>query len=441
MAEPLIQQFRVSFVWVRAFPDLVNGSKPDAPMAFLGNKTEFAARFDAVQRELAAYVKKWEAENAALIENAKYDPFARTKLFVERVKAYRAYTNDPLHLTPLWDWMQPNYVHHFWDRYLQMKENPLAEVTGTQAWDALVPLRVVPAFQIRAPWLNGGIIVDGLLYPHAVGLAFMVNLSDKKMGMRFTDLMETLLKVRENETFEVTMSDGTVTDLTLDRLANRILSDLLARVFGADTPETIALDGPLSVGTFVHVLNVNPQSTLEEKSFAHRLLHGICTWDPAWSSAPDESFVSIPIADLTHPGKLKKKEHVIFHSPRGRAVWFPTWFIRPPGRGNHKLSCYHRNLTLSMLQTEALALGAQLAYPDIIARKKPVDALAAFALNAAKRAHVLYLRRAPAPYLAEKKVYPTYRSGSPKAQLDENLLDDVKLMDIVIRVRDGLSAP
>ncbi len=428
MADPLTKQFRVSFVWLRAFPDLINGSAPNAPMAFLGNQNDFAAHWDAAQDDLAAYVKKWNADNSALIEQAKADPSIRGKLLSARAAAYRAYTSDPLHLTPPWDWMQENYLHKFWDYYLNRDEEPLAAVRGADAWKALVPLRIVLPYKIRAPWLNGGIIVDGLLYPHAVGLAFMVNLTEKKDGLRYPQLMEQLFKLRENENFDVTLPDGTTSALKLDRLANRIMKDLLTRVFADAAPQTIALQDPLSVATFIHTLNVNPQLPIEDNSFPHRVLHGMSTWDPLWDDAKRAALPPIAALNLAYSDKGSTK--IIYHSPRGRVVWFPHWFIKPPGRGNHKLSCYHRNLTLLVAQTEALALGAALAYPDVAAGKTPPDALKTFALNAAERARALYLR--------DIKEFPTYHSASPKAQLDENFLDEVKLMDIVMKVRETL---
>lgn len=428
MAEPKIQQFRVSFAWLRAFPDLLNGSAPDAPMALLGNKTDYAARFDAVQNELTARVKAWDEQHVDLIQSAKTDASVRNKLFVQRVAAYRAFGSNPLHITPLWDWMQPNYIHHFWDRYLNRKEESLAGVTGAQAWDAVVPLRLVPPFKVNAPWLNGGIVMDGLLYPHAVGLTFMVNVALKN-GVGYGKLMELLFKIRENENFQVTMPDESVVELKLDRLANLVLKDLLGRVFGEDVPETFSLDGPLSVATFIHVQGVNAQEPVADASTTHRVLHGISTWDPAWENVAKEALLSIPILNLALPGKRNVPGNITYHGPRGRTVWFPNWFSKTPGRGNHRLSCYHRNLTLAVVQTEALALAAQLAYPDLALDQKPPAPIAAFALNAANRARALYLR--------DKK---TYRSASPEAQLNENFLDEVKLMDVVMKVRQGLSA-
>ena len=448
MSEFRVSQLRASLVWLRAFPNLLDGSAADVPMAFLGSRDAYIERFDAIQHELKTFVQTWEAERAARFEEAIVNPGERAQLFRERVQAYRTYTRDVLHLTPPWDWMQPNYVHHFWDRYLGLKRAPLSSVDGARAWDARVPLRAVPPFQIRAPWLDGGIIIDGLLYPHAVGLAFMVNLVNKQKGWTIQELMQKMFEVRADANFEVVFPNKTFAELSLDNLANAILNDLLERVFGKKVPPTREIESPLSVVTFFRVEGFQPQEKIGDRTPEHRMFHGLATWDADWQVTHEQNLPPLAFTNIAYD--RKRPGDVLHHSPRGRVVWFPTLMnksndravpdvertewntpgsaestsVKKKKRGG-SLSCYHRNLTLLVAQTEALALAASLVSADLAAAKTPNAALSSYARESAERARDLYLR---------KKT--TYRSSSPEAHLNENSLEDVKLMDIVMKARD-----
>ncbi len=92
----------------------------------------------------------------------------------------------------------------------------------------------------------------------------------------------------------------------------------------------------------------------------------------------------------------------------------PQYHCSPDRRDMHKLSCYHRNLTLVTLHTEMLAQ-VIVSYTDVVDRGETASAsFKALAKSAAIRLGYLY-----SVYQKGSKKY-TYTSASPRYYLDEH---------------------
>jgi hypothetical protein len=420
---PRIFELRISYIWTETFPTLLTGTASDAPMAFLGEKSTYANRYEEIKGQLNQLGERWEQESWNLRMEHYSDPKLLAAQQAKLAAEYQKRTSDPELLTFPWPWLGSNYIHHFWQNYFEnVKPNQLQ---GAKAWEYVVPLRINMPVQIGSPWPETGpkcrIMVDGLFYPHGVALVIMARLLFKQetdggvtgvneQGVGLQRMMERALELRRDLVLPVSLPDQTQHKLSLDALASALLDYLHTRALGAHAPQGDRPSQPLSIATVIQGRGGDAMLPVIEDSDLHKVLAGLCNWREDWSQAQD---LASPVTANLLIGSATPG-HMVYHTTRGRAVWMPKYFDSPARRDMHKLSCYHRNLTLVSLQTEMLAQ-TNVYYTDYLDRGEPAPAaLAELARFAAIRLGYLY-----AALKKGSKKY-TYNSASPRFYLEEN---------------------
>jgi hypothetical protein len=297
MAE--INVLRLSFVYVETLLGLVTGELAQAPYDFLVHRFSYVDRFDraAGDDEHGDLQRPW--------------PHTRGK--------------------------------SFWTFYFE-GNTPHGSIKGEQAWRGITP------FRQRLPWSAEStagsdcqISIDAFVYPHGVATVLYLSLAGK-----FTPelIARRALEIRRRPIFSTSTRDR---DLTLDRLAGRILDATRTIAFGT-VPAGTRPPYPFSVATVIRGSGVDSEKPLPEKSPEHRLLEVLTAWPPAWEGAgtPPLSKATVPISKGSPSG------HLLYARNRGRAPWMPGYFCLDPGVVR-SLGCLHRNLVFASMQVDSLA--------------------------------------------------------------------------------------
>jgi hypothetical protein len=430
MSIPRILELRLSFVWTETFPALLVDTASNAPMSYLGSPQKYIQEYEKIRHRMDELKSQWEEGERELKIAYAAGSETLAKKTAELKETFRKELDDPSKPTPPWPWLWRNYIHHFWQYYFENKEPN--RLTGEEAWNFVVPLRVSLPVQIGSPWPPSGpkwrAMFEGLFYQHGVAVILMPRLlfkqqSDngeaaigvKEPGLGLARTMERALQVRKEVNFSVTLPDGTQDSFKLDTVAAALLNYLRERVLGKSAPQGDRPNEPLTVATVIQGRGWNPAVPIAPQSDLHKVLEGLCTWEEDW--ATNQSLKPLTEANLlvssSTPG------HMVYHSTRGRAVWMPRFFASTSPRDGHKLSCYHRNLSLVSLHTEMLAQ-ALMYYTDYLDRgEKAPKALESLARCAAIRIGYLY-----AALKKGSKKY-TYNSASPRVYIQENDYKDI----------------
>lgn len=428
---PRVLELRLSFGWTEIWSALAGSDDDKAPMAFLGDPNSFANRYDQIRQQMIDLEKERKAQDQALQASHTGDKKTLAAKRAQLRREFHAKLGDPEILTPPWPWLGRNYAHHFWQYYLgNIEPNNLG---GDAAWQYVVPLRVHVPVRIGSPWPAGGLKCipqwDGLAYPHGVAVVLTLRLlfrsvggASKGLGLRLAT--DRGLRMLNSEQFPVKWPGAPQEKLKLDLLMNRLLDYLRERALGAGGEQEGSRPTQPITTTATVVQGGGGDATvpIAATGLEHKALEGLCSWDNQWYKVqPQKSLEEANLLLGQAPAG-----HMVYHTKRGRAVWMPDYFNAHSGRDQHKLSCYHRNLTLVTLQTEMLAQ-AVLLYTDYLDRKqKPPEAVTKLARNAAIRLGDLYenARKGTRKH--------TYNSASPRSYLEDN-----KYVEIINQARDS----
>jgi hypothetical protein len=372
-----IRELRLSFIWFERWSHLWDPGPPIA-MQFLRSAADYAKEFDQMIAE-------------TVLMAGREPPAARM---------------TPTALTPPWPFMNPNYKHYFWVHYL--KTAP-ANVKGNQAFRKLVPFRTGVAAKISSDQSSIRVITDGFIYPHGVGLVLALRLFFDRgkwpaQGIALEQAVEGARLARSEQEYEVAWQNSKTAKGKLADLANLFLDDLRERVRGAGVPAGEPTQLPFSVASVIRGDSELTNADGLETGDVHAALQGLCTLRRGWQADSLTPFLKSRLRIR----QTAPKAHLLYHTDRARAVWSPTSF-RATGKFNRTVGCYHRNLTLLHLQTEAL-LQALTAAADLIEDGETVpQELRTICENAAIRLSAIY-----------NSETSTYRSSSPRFYLDEN---------------------
>ncbi|MBI5653709.1 MAG: hypothetical protein HZC40_25155 [Chloroflexi bacterium] len=293
-----LNEIRMSAIWTETFPTLLTPAGATAPMAFLGQKINYAAEF----------------ENAL---------------------------NGASALEPPWPRHKGKGRHHFWYHYFGNVEP--ANVKGNLAWDCLAPFHTNIA-KIQAAWLNGRASAEGFFFAH--GVAFLVTVSltldDAILGLA----VDAVQDARAVGLYDVTWRNQTQTNGTLDGIDAHALDDLRALALGAGAPQGARPGQPVTLVTIIQGAGGNATAPNPPNGEVHRALEALCSWHASWQT---DALHALDAMQLNR--KSASPGHLLYGLDRARALWFPDLFDRARKR-TYKLSCYHRNLTLLALQTE-----------------------------------------------------------------------------------------
>lgn len=367
----VIRRIRMSLFWSRHFGALLGAQPPpDAPMVFLGRRPAYRELFDRL------------APGAAL------PPPGRAGPSLER------------------PW-PPQGTNRFWQRYLGAPV--LADVKGGNAWRRLVPLRRhdAPGGALGVtPTPTEGLArttaqAEGLFHAHGVTFALHVTLAGE---MPLASAVKACVGLRLGAALT---PEGSSRAVRADDLAGARLAVLCREAAGAAGPDLAGPQVGYSLVTVLEGDGVDPGIAIEEGDDVHRALDALTRWDPAWEVNPLR-----PLEANTIPREDTPAGHRLYGRGYGRAVWEP-WAFLPANRRQTTLSCYHRNLFVGMVQTEALLRFAKLA--DDAADEGHLSAAQnELAFPAVEQLLALHAGGAPAT--------PAYRSVSLRVQIDQHPL-------------------
>ena len=290
-----ITNFRLSFIWTETVPAvLARTLDAKQPFAFLGAVGGYAERFDAVQRGA-----------------------------------------DAQGLTVPW----LGSGNHYW-KYSFARQRP-AELTGATAWKYLVPLRA--SLPVRNA-LASGIRTTFEAFYSPTGIALVANAYYRKEARSPIEIAELAHFFRYQAQFNPPKGQSSPKSLTA--MADKLIGNVRLNAFGA-TPSYSGSNQPFSIATVVQAKVDDPTVSIAAGSDEHRALAAVSTWKQEYKTMP------LGAEDL-QTARLEESPRAssdfVYASQTGRAVWLPREFTRT-GMMIRRMSCYHRNLTLCVMQT------------------------------------------------------------------------------------------
>ncbi len=377
-SQPVILDFRLSFVWTETLLGLLNQAlKPKPSFEFLIQKSSYEQLFRDVQQSGPS-------------DNGLNVPWKGSR-------------------------------EHFWNFYLPGSAG--GEVSGKQAWEHLVPIRTKPQLKVDK-WQKGQPVLEGFYYPHGVAAVCTFHCQGRFAP---TEVRDLAYSIRYDQLFTVTAADKQQT-LTLDKLAATALDVLRATAVepGGQAGQRRDPFKPFTLLTVVKGQGVDPTQPFPQGTPVHQMLDALCYWPPA-STAPPSAFDK---ATLPLYKRDAAAGSAMFAGQRGRTIWFPDKFTLQKQKVS-SLNCYHRNNLRGAMQVDSLgafvaATAAQLG------NGKTLNDLT-FAHT--KRLQAACDRLAEIFNCADPKLSQriTYRSVSLKEQLRANDLGDLNTL------RAGLS--
>jgi hypothetical protein len=326
---------------------------------------------------------------------------------------------DPT-LEPPW---LPKHKQKFWMRYLV--QGNLADVTGHQAWDWLVPLRFSPGVRLTAEWFKGRSCVEGFFYPFGLGLAISFQWSPQ---LALGDFVSQAFELRRTGRFSV--AGTTAPPVSLEEAAGPVLDSMRDLALGKGSSTGDRSTEPFTILTVTEGRGASPTVKLEQSPEIRLDLEALTNWRPDWpvvtvETLPDLATVCLPTKGTAPAGS------VLYAQERGRAVWFPSLFS-PALSSTHLLACYHRNLLFASLQVEAFAKLIRHTAARFAKGEQPVD------LTSHHRA-VLRIAAQQLSKLYRGDKGNTWRSASAKRQIRQTCFDD--LQTILARLSEPALVP
>lgn len=394
----VIQNARLSFVWAEVLPDFLGQKLPDgSPFADLTKSFTFRDMFIA-------------ALNGTSV-NPKFEvPWKREQ------------------------------KQKFWMRYLV--QGVLADVTGDQAWEYLVPLRIDPGIRLQAAWFPGTIFVDALYYPVGTALAitfrWQPNLPPDKLVPKAYEIFKDGKYSITGETQQLSLSDAAV----------KILTAMRKRALGDASVSPRGVLDPFSIFTVIQAAGATPDADVRKDDQILKTLEVLTNWpsDTEFGTVPDLNTVLLPTKGHPPLGSA------LYAERRGRAVWLPALFrtIDNPtteealaqSKRTSKLGCYHRNLLFATVQIEML--GRLMSHTASIfdGGKHKVDLTSSHRATAHNGARQLVKL-----YLGQKDRGDTWRSSSAQRQIWDNCFNDLRKVlkefgeDALVTLLDPPTAP
>ncbi len=360
-----IQDFRLSFVWMETNLDIFS------PTVELADSFQFLRKSEQYRQAF---------ENAL----AGRDPNGLEVPWYKRKKQF------------------------FWKYYLAGPA--LERVSGRQAWEHVVPLRVKLPLTVK-DWKKGIVTVEGFYYPHGMALAVTFRANGP---LSLDGAVKLAYAIRGGEEKFVTQEDRVERDL--DSLAEDALTQMRHKLFKKGGEPGMSGDS----FTIFTLVKGEPLTRFVPDGPVHRALQALTEWmpDPEDASLRPLAEVQIPLRGSAAPGSI------LFGRRRGRAIWLPGLFAKKDLK-KPSLGCFHRNQLFSAMQVDSLGSlvkGTASVFRNDTPLSKLDMTLKACTRNAIDRLRELY----------EGDRDNTYRSNSPVAQIEQNYLKDLNYVQDIM---------
>jgi hypothetical protein len=339
-----VLKYRISFFQIEVFNNLIS---PDAPFGFLATPDSYESAFTNAQ------------------------------------------TSKGL-------WVLPAHSGNFWRHYLHSRR--IEEANSREAPRRLLPV-FTPSFMkpIFSSAIPGRATLSGYCWPHCLGVVLNLFIESNQS---LQSMVQQAFSLRYDPNYLLNKTN--LAAITLGSLLDQAMEKLRNTALGPNckpgTPGEL-----FSVITFIDGDGVDCSIKIVCNSLLHKALFGLCKWNRGWDKTNLVNFdhVVTPFKDDTIQG------HALFHSTRGRVVWFPSYF----NQSNLRIvGCYHSNLTTLSLQVESLGAIVKLAADKFATQTVPQSFLD-YSHNAAVNLSLFY-----------GGSRDTYRSASARDQITENSL-------------------
>ena len=325
-----ITNFRLSLIWVETLPAILERTVDvNLPYAFLGYVGKYAQAFDKCQASPGV--------------------------------------GD--HEVP---WLHPR-GNHFW-KYTFAGQHA-GDVDGATAWRSLVPLRATVPQRFGLASQEAKTTFEVFYSP--TGIALIVNTYYRGAPRSVMEIAELGHLIRYDALFHPV---GDPTHLrSVSATAESLIGDLRRQAFG-DVAAFAGHNQPWSVATFVQGTGADPNAPLVAGSEEHIALAALAEWKPDYKTAKLDA-AALKAAKLQED--TSTPSDFVYAAKSGRAVWLPREFTRVT-RTAPRMSCYHRNLTLSSMRTLLLGEFVDWVAKSDQAGKSLKPVLRARALQAAE---------------------------------------------------------
>ncbi len=285
----------------------------------------------------------------------------------------------------------------FWERYLPRWPS-LAAVPGREAWRLLVPLRSASPLRIDA---GEGISATSEGFLHPWGATFLVTFRIDVEWPSLGDAVEALNELHRAACLELPDAQPG-RKLRLDDAAGVGLAALGSLAVNSEA-------GPWRDGfSTVTVMAAKGERALFDPTAAltTKFLHAASSFSETWEEDTPPTLAEAKVAGK----RTAPPSHLVYGDGRGRVIWSPERFRKgSPSQSPSTLSCHHRNLVLASIQTEAtgrfVELTAERAAHGIQLSSEHLTQ-AGWAVRILRDLHA--------------GSTSTYRSGSPRAQIEQN---------------------
>lgn len=233
------------------------------------------------------------------------------------------------------------YGRLFWACYNE-KPSP----TPKDLWESLVPFQFAAEAKVTASWLTGTARARAYLYPW--GIAAMLDLGIKE-PLDIEQAVSRSVSIRRNDPME-TSFNGSVEQGSATALLAALRRHVRELAYGPGTAEGTCTDR-FSIVTVLDGEGIPVDQAVTENSPLHKQLNGLARGIPNWKTVPPDK-----LADNAIPTRPASPGSILFGTRRGRAVWFPESFTSAGPDFKNSLRCYHQNLTMATVHTEALCV-------------------------------------------------------------------------------------
>ncbi len=251
---------------------------------------------------------------------------------------------------------------------------------------------------------------------HGIGLIVTIKIFLQRdpwpqKGVSLETAVNKAIESSSEYRFDLSWTAGGSAQGTLDVISRALRKHVRERVLGPDCPEGSGEVRPFSVAAIVSGAFDRPDEGLTQGPDWQHAMQALCNLRKPWQKAN-----LYPLKDaLLRIRRSVPSGHGLYHSDRGRALWFPANFSDQEKPRNRSAGCYQRNLTLLHLQLSSM-IEALRSQADLVAGGEAVPPmLDTLAASAAQQLSALY-----------GSTSGTYRSSSPRACIDEHA--DVKAL-------------
>jgi len=250
----------------------------------------------------------------------------------------------------------PGQKSAFWRYYLGGQA--LGEVRGPDAWDAMVPFRILDIAPSLETDKAERIIID--TYAYELGVVSVLTVQPfKRAKATMEDWVARLRDLRNDPVY--LLDDGTgAKNMTITEVMATLAKLARSENYGTGGA-SISSTTPITIANILQADGGQPGASVDVG--LQRYLHAVTAWPNDWKNVLLPALTASP-PFLPQRANNQLPNDVLYSVGRSLAIWRPGLFA-PPVAGatkkrRHTLSCFGHNLCAAAAQAEYLRLLAMI---------------------------------------------------------------------------------